>query len=140
MPAVGSEYLPEAELVRSEYYNDYLRPQGLFYMTGVAIQPDSSIIMSLSALRGHSRGAFSKNELAVIQALVPHLQNAMNIRRRIEDAELSGSFASQSLAARGTGVALLERSRRIRHMSVDFEQIATELGSSVQTVKGWVKK
>ena len=119
----GSEVVSEAELSRSEYFNDYLRPQGLFYMTGVSVKPDDQLVLSFSALRGRAKGDLSRQELKAIQTLVPHLQRALQIRQRLETAELLQKASWQVLDNCIAAIVLVDRHRRIRGLSREAEQI-----------------
>src|SRR5262249_52229711 len=73
MVEVGEQILSDRELVRTEFYNDFLRPQDRFYRCGVLIAQDEPTTSYISALRPRCAGSFTSNEVELIEYLAPHL-------------------------------------------------------------------
>jgi hypothetical protein len=65
----GEELVPEDELVRTEYYNDYLRPQNVHYSLGAAFHFEEGLHIHLGAVRSKSGGSFGPEERAIAEAL-----------------------------------------------------------------------
>jgi len=61
----------------------------------------------LTTLRAKSAGAYGETERAFTQRLVPHLQRAVALHRRLAHARLPGQAALASLALLSSGVWLL---------------------------------
>lgn len=80
----STDVLPDGELLRSEYYEDFLRRRDVFYLLGsvVSANPTSSAVLTLARSRKH--GPWSIDDRDSIAFLTPHLQRAVR---------LSGSFA-----------------------------------------------
>jgi len=102
--------LSDSELERTEIYCDWLRPQGVFYGFGAILfkSEDGELVSSLSSFREKSRGPFRNEELDRIRPLVPHLQRALGIHRRLQSAELRAGAAEEALDRSSSGVILLD--------------------------------
>src|SRR5262249_1027483 len=74
---------PDRELRRTEYFEDWLRPQGLgaggFGIIGTARQP-----VVLSFARAPSRGHLDAQEIGIARTLVPHLSRTVGLSEHLE--------------------------------------------------------
>ena len=106
----GDGAVPESELVRSEFYNDWMRPQGIAHPFVARLckpgsgKPDSTF----GGFRERSRGPLEKGDLDRIRPLVPHLQRALVIHSRIQGAEVRAGAAAEALDRIFGGVILLD--------------------------------
>ncbi|QPK64485.1 helix-turn-helix transcriptional regulator [Methylomonas sp. LL1] len=90
--------LPARELVRTEWYNDWLKPQGYFHaMVGHLLKQDT-LAVRLSIFRAKPQ-PFSADETALFARFVPHLRRSCLIHKQLCD--LKGALA--------TGTELLNR-------------------------------
>src|SRR5262245_19746344 len=85
--AASEQILNDRELVRTEFYNDFLRPQDWFYSCGVLIAQDQLTTSEISAIRSRRAGSFTSKEVALFEYLAPHLQCAVRIHNRIAGLE-----------------------------------------------------
>src|SRR5262249_1437540 len=84
---VGNMLVPDDELVRSEFYNEFLRPQGFFHILGaVPVKTDDTFAV-LRVIRPRSSPAFGRDELELVRRLVPHLARAVGLARQLALAE-----------------------------------------------------
>jgi DNA-binding CsgD family transcriptional regulator len=114
-PVTGSMLYPERELPLTEFYNDWLRPQDYFHAIGGIVIRDGPLAMKFSSLRSRGAGDFNREEIALYQALLPHLARAARIQRRFAFMQ---SLSSSSLAVLDTvpaAVVLLDASARALH-------------------------
>jgi DNA-binding CsgD family transcriptional regulator len=102
--------LSETELLRTEFYNDWLRPQGVLHGFGSVLHKSAptEVASSLGGFREKSRGPFEKDELERIRLLVPHLQRALAIHRRLQEVKLRAGAAEEALDRILGGVILLD--------------------------------
>jgi DNA-binding CsgD family transcriptional regulator len=111
----GPMLYPEKELRKTEFYNDWLRPQNVFHVIGGVVARGGAWALKFSSLRPHRAGNFTSDELRLYQLLMPHVARAAHIQRRYRFlAELSRS----SLAILDTvpaAVLLLDASSRLLH-------------------------
>lgn len=72
------------ELLRSEWYNDFLRPLGLSHAVGgTLIKHDEGAFSCISIFGGPEREEFGEEDLRVLEALVPHLRRALQVHARL---------------------------------------------------------
>ncbi|MDJ0946351.1 MAG: helix-turn-helix transcriptional regulator [Kiloniellales bacterium] len=81
---LGTEILPEAELTRSEFYREYLHPLGLKHRLCGVIQRNGMDIRFLAILRAPQQPAFAEADKARLRRLLPHFQQAFDLRRDIQ--------------------------------------------------------
>lgn len=100
----------DGELERTEIFNDWMRPQDIFYGFGVILGKSDAgeLVSSLSSFREKSLGPFRNEELDRIRPLVSHLQRALGIHRRLQTAELRAGAAGEALDRISSGVILLD--------------------------------
>ena len=111
--AVGEQILNDRELVQTEFYNDFLRPQNRFYSCGVLTAQDESATSEISALRSRRAGSFTSNEVALFKYLAPHLQCAVRIHNRIAGLESGLSAATAALDRFPTGVVAVNSDAKV---------------------------
>lgn len=114
-PVTGSMLYPERKLPKTEFYQDWLRPQDYFHAIGGIVMRDGPCAMKFSSLRSRRCGDFTAEEVRLYQTLVPHLARAANIQRRF--VFLQG-LSNASLALLDTvpaAIVLLDASARALH-------------------------
>ena len=77
-----------SELVRTEYYNDWLRPQDLFYGYGGTILRQGSVTTNITAMRPRRAGSFGSVETRILDLLMPHLQRVVQDVLQVEQGSL----------------------------------------------------
>lgn len=75
--------VPKRDLLRSPFYNEWSKPQDLHGYVSVVTAADAHAIGGLMLTRGRTAGDFRKEEIALLQALAPHIVQAMATSRRI---------------------------------------------------------
>ncbi len=91
------QMVPKELLLRSEMYNEYLAPRGLHEGLRLAIAADADGVQDVSLLRPWSAGPFEASEIVLAERLLPHLQRAALVSRRLGEAA-AGSDALDALA------------------------------------------
>ena len=121
--AVGEQLVPHAEMTRTAFYNEF----GRFYdvvrcMTGT-IELQERRVSVLSVNRSARRPAFGPDETALLSELMPHLQRALQIHRRLVGLEAlaDGSRAALDLVAHG--ILLLDTAGRILFANRTAEEV-----------------
>jgi DNA-binding CsgD family transcriptional regulator len=113
----GSMLYPMEQLPKTEFYNDWLRPQDFFHAIGGIIVQDGPWATKFSSLRSHRVGDFRPDELRLYQELLPHLARAAHIQRRFAFLQ---NLSNSSLAVLDTvpaAVMLLDASGRVLHVN-----------------------
>jgi DNA-binding CsgD family transcriptional regulator/PAS domain-containing protein len=118
----GSMLYPVRDLPKTEFGNDWLRPQDLFHAVGGLVVQDGPWAVKFSCLRSDRQGDYDCEEIRLYQELLPHLARAAHIQRRFAFLH---SLSSSSLAVLDTvpaGVILLDARGRVLHANGAAEQ------------------
>jgi DNA-binding CsgD family transcriptional regulator len=122
---------PEPLLVRSEFYNDYLRHLGLLYCVAATLRSDGANSSNLSIFRSSHDQPFGEQERKVLQILMPHLQRAFQLHVRIQGLERKADAAADALDQLHHGVLLLDVSHRVLMVN----RAASALFASAKTLQ-----
>jgi len=107
---LGDAALPEAEVVRTEFYNDWMQPQRIAHPFAARLRnraPGDSV-SDLAGYREEGSGAFDRESLDLLRQLIPHLQRALAIHDRLGGAEMRAGAVEEALDRISGGVILLD--------------------------------
>ena len=111
-----SESLPGFELVGSEFYERWMKPQGLapLWPLGVNIAGESGeVVAGLSVFRREGEGPFSEAEIHNADALVPHFRRAFRIRTSLDAAHHARAPVANALDRLPLGMLVLDGNRQV---------------------------
>lgn len=96
--------MPMDELRRSEFYNDFLRPQdGEEILISVAL-PQADRATTLTLWRPERLGAWESQHMTALAALTPHLRRALRVNQSTRDLRTAHDLASEALHRLDHGV------------------------------------
>ncbi|MCW2284993.1 DNA-binding CsgD family transcriptional regulator [Rhodoblastus acidophilus] len=72
--------VPAAELEKTEFYNDFLRPQGVMAMASAVLRVDAArqTVLTVQGAR-----AFDDSQLELMRRIAPHLMRALEVNTRL---------------------------------------------------------
>ncbi len=121
---VPAEYmLPRQDLLKSELYQDFLRPVGLDSGLGVTLQQDGSRVMLLSILYPSRTSERDGMALARVQRLVPHMLRVAQLNRQFARLNSHAQAGAQMLDRLGIALFLLDGAGRVAAMTQAAEEI-----------------
>jgi len=91
----SQQLIPLAELKRTEYYNDFLLPQGMIHSMFGTVEQSPAGLSTLSLHRDHEAGPYEEQDLAFLRLLLPHVQRAFRLHSQIA-ASRNRSYSLQS--------------------------------------------
>lgn len=115
----GSMIVPDEELVRTEFYNLYMRPSDLHHLIGGTITSDAWGAALIASYRPERQGPFEKAELEIYRTLDPHLRRSLDLQRRL--AAQDGQ--REALDKIASGCVLLGRNGRVLAINQAAERI-----------------
>ncbi len=115
--AGGEEAICDAEMEKTEFYHDFLRPQNQFYLLGGVLTQEDSVNSLIAALRSKAAGPTQEAEHALTRELVPHLQTALRLLHRIAGLEKGLEYASDALDHLSGSLIVTDSSGRILYMN-----------------------
>src|SRR5262245_3547255 len=104
----GEAIVPDREAVRTEYFNDFLRPLGVLHAIGMVPFRTGSVFALVSLMRRIGAPSFSDADFALLGRFMPHLQRALSIHRRLEAVDLARTAASDALDCMAFGVVIID--------------------------------
>jgi len=117
----GSMLFPVRDLPKTEFYNDWLRPQDFFHVLGGVVVRDGPWATHFSS--GHSRraGDFSPEQVRLYQELVPHLARAVQTQRRFGFLQGLSESSFAVLDTVPAAVIVLNAASRVLHSNANGE-------------------
>jgi DNA-binding CsgD family transcriptional regulator/PAS domain-containing protein len=121
--AVGEQLVTHAEMKRTIFYNDFGRHYDAVRCIIATIEIEPRRVSVLSVNRAEKTPAFGPEEIAILTALMPHLQRALEIHRRLADSQALADGSATALDLLAHGVLLLDTAGRIMFANRRAEEI-----------------
>jgi len=112
---LGADLVPEELFLRSEYYNDFARLHGRRHMIGgmAGLTEATPVVI----YRGEGKDPFNERDVQLLQALLPHVQRALELRLRLAHDEHSLRLTRAVLDALPMGVGVVDAGLKIRFVN-----------------------
>jgi len=85
--SVGEALIQHSDLRRTAFYSDFGRHYDIVRMIGGVIEKNPAATSVLSVTRAEQLQPFGRGEVTLFKALLPHVQRALQLHRRLIDAE-----------------------------------------------------
>ncbi len=117
--ALGEEIVAQAELRRSEFYNDFLKPHDMEWMVTTALFDGKTEgpAAHMTFTRHRGRDAYDGEGKRLIHLLAPHVRRALLTHWRLTEARLGGEAREAALDHLGYGVLLLDEPGRAVYLN-----------------------
>ena len=120
------DWMAKESLVRTEYYNDFLRPQGVDSCIMIRLAARGAEIATMNISRATPRGQFSRADIECAERIHPHLIRAFDMGRRFASTRrLAGELASV-LDRSQHGLFVLSDDGCVRHVNRAGERLVSE--------------
>ena len=110
---VSHQMCSDGEFRRSEFYNDYLKPLGSTRAIGATIWHRGAQSYNLTIMRAESAPPFGDREIRTFRRVMPHLQRAIQIRRRLAEMEVRAQAKADALDRLPAGLILVDVQCRV---------------------------
>jgi DNA-binding CsgD family transcriptional regulator/PAS domain-containing protein len=120
------KYFDEARLKRDPFYAEFLPRTGVRYFVNGTIVSNAdnygAVVVHRSAKRGHA----GRQDIALMQRIVPHVRRAFDVSRRLREAgEVRSSF-ERALDLLADGVALVRGDGAVLYSNEALQTIARQ--------------
>ena len=129
------DWIAKEDLTKTEFYNDFLKPQDLHSSLMIRLAADGYEIATFNIGRPERRGQFDAADIEIAEVNHPHLIRAFQLGRKFADTRRLGGDMASVLDHSPHGVFLLDRTGRIRHVNRKGEALLAEAGGLV-TIHG----
>jgi DNA-binding CsgD family transcriptional regulator len=99
----------------SRFYREWAVPQGVAYAAGGIVLREGAWLTQIFMQRGPEHIPFAREELDQFNALIPHLQRAIQMRQRFADIQLGQNFMAGSLNVLAMPTLLFDEYSRVVH-------------------------
>ncbi len=108
---------------RSEWRNDWLRPQGLYHGTAAVLAKADGVVTEFSVMRPEAAGVLTPEQLAVLRLLVPHLQRAIRVHQELSTAKAGLHGALAGFERLATAALIVDRAVRVLFANPSAERL-----------------
>jgi DNA-binding CsgD family transcriptional regulator len=117
--------VPDEQFLRSPYYNDIIRPLNGFN-SAFFRQQRAPIGFTLAVCRSRGVEDFGDDELVLLQTLLPHLTNAVELTYRLAAAQSRTMSLTHLLDQLDSGVVVTDSAARPLYLNKRAERIVSE--------------
>lgn len=110
---IAEELLPLVELERTTYYNEFMKPLGMYYGLGGILRSDENGVEVMSMFRSKDRGPISTDELRILNDLSNHLRRARTVFHRVESLTEHAGVLKGSVDALRCAVVICDARGRV---------------------------
>ena len=121
----SDQLLPRDQLQKTEFYNDWVVPQGDIVAGGgmTLFNEADRMVLLAGNIRERDRDKLEHNWLCLLKVLSPHLSRAFQMQRALEGAKLQRQGYSEALDRIGNAVVLLDKDGCICHFNKTADAI-----------------
>jgi DNA-binding CsgD family transcriptional regulator len=119
----GDEFWPRDALLRSVFYNEFLRAFDTCEVAAVTVAATQAVFESLSVYRGPSEHEFSNVQLAPLEIIAPHLKTALYTRRKLLALESRVNDLETTLDQLASALVMIDASGKTVFVNMSARQI-----------------
>lgn len=127
--------MPGRELEKTEFYNDFFRPNNMHHSFGIKIPLGDLAPVYMSCQRPKAAEAFTEREGLVYETLMPHLQRALMLYVNFAQARSNVQGLESALDSLGHAVFGLDRRGRVILSNRQAEAMA-QAATAIRLEKG----
>ncbi len=113
--AVGSRehWVSDRELEHSDFYQEILRPLGLWHAAVVNVHRDAAVFAPMGFLRSRHEQPFGEPELLLLRRLAPHLNRALRVSLLLRELEARADACTEMGDRAVVGLVLTDPAGRV---------------------------
>ena len=122
----SEQFLPFAELRRTELYNEVHVRYGIAHAIFVGIERSPSRLVNVNVFRGLRAGPFEEQDLPLIRFLTPHIKRAYRLHSELAASRTQRASLQAALDSLAMGVFLLGPKGRVVAMNLAAQRLLAE--------------
>ncbi|MBJ6124320.1 helix-turn-helix transcriptional regulator [Microvirga splendida] len=120
--------VPDSEFLRSEFYNDFGRQLGLRYVVGTVVHLGAAGVMPIGLHRPDGMSAFDGEDARRVQAVLPHLKRALQLRHQLRPTQAAAEASRAALDGLPVGAVVVDADAQVVLANLSAEAIAASQG------------
>jgi hypothetical protein len=129
----SDDLIPLAQLKRTAFYDDVLRPQNIAHGTIVNVISRPEFKVSINVERSETKGPFGERDTAVLNSLLPHLRRACELRLRLLDYQAAAQSERDALDALSTGIITFDAGHHVLYANIVARTQAEDMSLRLDT-------
>jgi DNA-binding CsgD family transcriptional regulator len=121
--SLSDNTLPYADLLRTEFYNDWCRPQDIGGGVGVFVERDGRRASAVSVLLSRSTIEQDPEVLFRLEILTPHILRVCQLQRQFAALEMRALAAEGAIDRRAQATLLLNTAGQVVYMNAQAERL-----------------
>ena len=109
----GDQLISRRDLAKTAFFNDFGREYDVTQCLAGTIEAGAHALSVVSINASDARAAFGPEDVALLRALMPHLQRALQLHRRIASAESALKTTREALDLTWHGILILDSAGRV---------------------------
>lgn len=116
------EHTPRAQLLKSDYYDLFLKPFNIYYIAGIDWQYEKNSRISIRFTREKKQGNFTEEEKAFFRLLIPHLEQSVALGIQLRQLDSERQIYADSISRRSIGIFTLDKQGNILQSNTKADQ------------------
>jgi DNA-binding CsgD family transcriptional regulator len=125
--AFGEQLVSQRDLHRTEFYNDFLRPNGMEWIVTTALFDGHAVPQTpathMTFTRHADHAAFEPGKIKLIEMFAPHVRRALLTHWRLTEARVLQNYHASAIERLGYGLMLLDVDSKVLHLNKVAEQV-----------------
>jgi len=105
--------IPRDEFCRTDYYNEWCKPQGVETAIAANLLVDGPVSTVIAAYRPYAKGDFDATETRLFAEIIPHLQRALQLQLRLAGLDGLPEGSAEILNRLSQGIILVDAEARV---------------------------
>lgn len=122
--SISGRLVPDAEFVRSPFYNEFGRSIGLRHVVGAVVPLGEAGMAPIGFHRPDGADPFELAQARLLDGLLPHLRRAIQLRHRLRAIDAAEAPSLSALDALAAGVLVLDPVLRVHLANAAAEAMA----------------
>jgi DNA-binding CsgD family transcriptional regulator len=114
-PGVASEFRRSFQASTNRFYEEWLKPQSIIDLVGVALVRSPDELGSIGFARHEDAGPVTEAEVAALRLLGPHFRRAVAIGNLLDMKTIEAAAFASTLEALTAGMVLVDSEARVVH-------------------------
>ncbi len=116
------QHTPRAQLLKSEYYELFLKPFNIYYIAGIDWVYEKDSRISIRFTREKHQGDFDEQEKAFFRLLIPHLEQSVALGIQLRQLDSERQIYANSISRRSIGIFTLDKHGNILQSNAKGDQ------------------